>query len=57
MPKWPDIVLPDWDMYVILSHAYMAAPSRRANGPEWIWAPGSSATSHVIDYVRVYGAG
>lgn len=56
MPKWPDIVLPSWDMYVILSHAYMATPLRRANGPDWIWGADSLATTHTIDYVRVYGA-
>lgn len=56
MPKWPDVVLPSWDMYVILSHAYLATPTRRANGPDWVWLPGAEFTSHVIDYVRVFGA-
>lgn len=55
MPKWPGVVLPTWDMYVILSHAYMSTPSRRADGPEWIWAAESLATTHTIDYVRVFG--
>lgn len=55
MPRWPDVVLPTWDMYVILSHAYMSTPTRRADGPEWIWAADSLATTHAIDYVRVFG--
>ncbi len=56
MPQWPGVVLPSWDMYVILTNAYMATPIRRANGPDWIWAPGSLATSYAVDYVRVFGA-
>jgi len=55
MPKWPGVVLPTWDMYVILTQAYMAAPIRRADGPEWVWAPGSLATTTAFDYVRVFG--
>jgi hypothetical protein len=57
MPGWPGIVLPQWDMYMILSFAYMAmepggfhGSGRRAEPPSWVWP-----ATHEIDYVRIYG--
>ena len=57
MQGWPDVVFPTWDMYVILSFAFMAmgpggfhGPGRRADPPAWAWP-----AVHEIDYVRVYG--
>lgn len=47
MNKWPDIVIPNWDMFLILSQAYMAW--RRENVPLDIWP-----VYQYIDYVRVY---
>lgn len=52
-PGWsaPPII-PSWDMYVILSQAYMA---KRPEGdmPEWVWDAG---VEQAIDFVRVYSA-
>ena len=42
-----NITIPNWDMFIIFSQAYMAA--RRANVPDYAWP-----VYQYIDYVRVY---
>ncbi len=53
MPGWAGpFQLPDYDMYLIISQAYM---KHRPLGdpPAWVWREG---IAQVIDYVRVYRA-
>jgi hypothetical protein len=53
MPGWSGpFQLPDYDMYVIISQAYM---KHRPLGdpPAWVWREG---VRQVLDYVRVYRA-
>jgi beta-glucanase (GH16 family) len=45
-PKWPNITIPDWPMYLIISQAYMVW--RRANVPDWAWP-----VFQLVDSVRV----
>jgi hypothetical protein len=47
MPKWPGVVLPTWDMYVILSQAFMA--HRPLGDPEGIVVAGAHDTGAEAD--------
>ena len=53
MPGWPEsapAVIPSWDMFLILSQAYMK--HRPYGDPaEWVWNLG---VEQLFDYVRVY---